>query len=145
MVFFAKRNESMNTSQLLLIIVMLVNVGVTHYSTNIRGDKKMSLSRLEQETVINFNAEEGQADLYTADPVWIRKLDGLCEKNPEQFRMIEEHRAGGKVISRRYIFPKQLITIRSKTMKRDLTDEQRELLSERGRELQRARRLQGNN
>ena len=131
MVFFAKRNESLNPSQLLLIIVMLVNVGVTHYSTIIRGDKKMSLSRLEQETVINFNAEEGQADLYTADPVWIRKLDGLCEKNPEQFRMIEEHRAGGKVVSRRYLFPKRFISIRSKDRSLNLTDEQRKQIADR--------------
>ncbi|MGN0159332.1 MAG: hypothetical protein ACI39W_09410 [Brotaphodocola sp.] len=44
------------------------------------------LSKVEQEVVITFNAREDTADFYTADPVWIRKLDRLAEQNPEQFK-----------------------------------------------------------
>lgn len=44
------------------------------------------LSRNEQEVTISFHAAEGTAELYTADPVWMRKLDKLVGQNPEQFK-----------------------------------------------------------
>jgi hypothetical protein len=86
----------------------------------------MGVSRLEQETIITSNAAEDQADIYAADPVWILKLDKLCKENPEQFRMIETQKLGGKIISKRYVFPKELITIRTRKVKQNLTEEQRE-------------------
>lgn len=94
------------------------------------------LSRYEQETIVNFNAAEDTAELYTADPVWIRKLDKLVEQNPEQFRAGETEHLEGKVIAKRYAFPKRFITIRSKDVKRSLTDEQRAAI---GKQLNRRR------
>jgi len=41
----------------------------------------MNLSRYEQEVVINFNADEDEATVYTANPVWIRKMDKRIEKS----------------------------------------------------------------
>lgn len=35
------------------------------------------LSRYEMETVITFNAEEKTANIYSTDPVWIRKIKEL--------------------------------------------------------------------
>lgn len=89
------------------------------------------LSRYEQETIINFNAEEDTAKIYTADPVWIRKLDKLVEQNPEQFGPGGTELLEGEVIAKRYSFPKRFITIRSKDVKRKLTDEQKAELAER--------------
>ena len=89
------------------------------------------LSRYEQETIINFNAEEDTAEIYTADSVWIRKLDKLVEQNPEQFGPGRTELLEGEVIAKRYSFPKRFITIRSKDVKRKLTDEQRAELAER--------------
>lgn len=83
----------------------------------------MALGRYEQETIINFDAEEDTAELYTANPVWIRKMDKLIKQNPEQFKLGESGQYEGKVIAKRYIFPKRFISIRSKD--RTLTDEQR--------------------
>lgn len=40
----------------------------------------MRLSRYEKETIILLNAAEDTASIYTADPVWKRKLDKLVEK-----------------------------------------------------------------
>ena len=94
-----------------------------------------SLSRYEQEVIINFNAEEDTAELYTANPSWIRKMDKLVEQNPEQFSEME-HRRGrieGKVISKSYRFPKRFITIRSKDVKPNLTEEQRRTKAEKAR------------
>lgn len=88
-----------------------------------KGEYNMAISRCEQETIINFNAEEDTAELYTADPVWMRKLDKLVIQNPEQFKPGRSEKYEGKVIAKRYIFPKRFISIRSKD--RTLTDEQR--------------------
>ena len=47
----------------------------------------MKLSRYEQEVVINFNADEGEATVYTVNPVWMRKMDKLCKEFPEVIRL----------------------------------------------------------
>ena len=57
-----------------------------------------SLSRYEQEVIINFNAEEDTATLYTANPQWIRKLDRLVEQNPEQFEMYRQEKMDGRIL-----------------------------------------------
>ena len=84
----------------------------------------MGLSRHGQEIIINFNAEEEMADIYTSNPFWIRKMDKLVKANPKQFKLIEVQRLQGKIISKRYLCPKRFVTIRSKDM--HLTEEQRE-------------------
>ena len=89
------------------------------------------LSRYEQEVVIGFNAEEDTAELYTADPVYIRKMDKLAEQNPEQFKLGRVEICQGKIVSKRYTFPKRFVTIRSRDVKRELTDEQRAEIAER--------------
>ena len=89
------------------------------------------LSRYEQEVIIGFNAAENTAELYTADPVWMRKLDKLLEQNPEQFKPGKVETYKGEIVAKRYLFPKRFITIRSKDIKRKLTGEQRAELAER--------------
>lgn len=90
-----------------------------------------SLSKYEQEVMINFNAEEDTATIYTANPVWIRKMDKLVEENPEQFQMYRQEKLEGRVISKAYRFPKRFVTIRSKDLKRELNEEQKAVLKER--------------
>ena len=41
------------------------------------------LTKIEQETVINFNAGEEEAVVYTRDKAVIRKLDSLVTVSPE--------------------------------------------------------------
>ena len=91
----------------------------------------MSFLRIEQEVLISFNAGEDEVCLYTADPVWIRKMDKLVEQNSEQFRQGRFEYYKGKVYSKRYHFPKRFITIRSKDVKRNLTEDQRKEIAER--------------
>lgn len=91
----------------------------------------MGLSRYEQEVIINFNAEDEEASLFAANPVWIRKMDKLLEQNPEQFRIGRVEYVNGEVISKEYIFPKRFVTIRSKDVKRILSDEEKKELTER--------------
>ena len=44
----------------------------------------MSISRLEQETVINFNEAEPTATIYTHNGALTRKLEALADQRPEE-------------------------------------------------------------
>lgn len=90
-----------------------------------------SLCAAEREVVITFDDASDQVKLYTANPVWLRKLDKLVAQNPEQFREIDNEKLEGRIIAKNYEFPKRFITIRSKDTKRVLTEEQREALKAR--------------
>lgn len=80
----------------------------------------MKLSRYEQEVVINFNAEENTATIYSANPVWCRRLDALAAKYPNEFRV-----SASTEVSRTYECPKRLIRIGKP---RELSSAQRENL-----------------
>jgi len=81
----------------------------------------MNLSRYEQEVVINFNAEDDTAVIYSANPVWCRKLDALVREYPNKFRVRECSKVG-----RTYECPKRLIRIGKP---RELSFAQRENLA----------------
>lgn len=83
----------------------------------------MRLSRYEQETVINFNAGEKMATVYTADPAVIRNLDSLVIGYPDTFKCIKEDD-----ISKTYEMPKTAVTYRKP---RRLSEEQREAAKKR--------------
>ena len=55
---------------------------------------RYSLTRAERETVICFDAEERIAHIYTSDPVYIRRLDKMCEEDPETYKCVEVDRLG---------------------------------------------------
>lgn len=73
----------------------------------------------EQETVINFGRTDDNVILYTSDKTWMTKMDKLVDLNPDSFSVIEETE-----VSKRYSFPKSLLTIRKGKM--NLTEEQRQ-------------------
>ena len=91
----------------------------------------VGMTRREQETIVSFNVAEDTAELYTADPVYIRKLDKLVEKNPEQFKPGRAKIYQGEITAKRYTFPKRFLSIRSKDVKRELIEKQRKELAER--------------
>ena len=78
-----------------------------------------SLSKYEQETVINFNAGEQTAVVYTRDKAVMRKLDALVIAFPEVYKLV-----GETVIDKTYSMPKSCVSYR-KT--RILDDKYREL------------------
>ncbi len=82
-------------------------------------------SAAEQEVIINFDRAGDEANLYTADPVWIRKLDKLVAEYPESFKVRRQETYQGEVIAKDYTFPKRFITLRTKETRRTLTEEQR--------------------
>lgn len=77
------------------------------------------MNRLEQETIILFNEQEQQAEVYTHNKALQKRLSGFCEKHPESFSFRGDNGAGAKT----FIVPKKRITV---TAPRTLTPEQRE-------------------
>ena len=78
----------------------------------------MKLSRYEQETIVNYNAGEQTATLYTRDKAVMRKLDTLVADFPDTYSLI-----GQDEVSKTYSFPKTYINYRKP---RAVSTEQRE-------------------
>ena len=78
----------------------------------------MKLTRYEQETIINFNAQDQMAILYTRDPAVMRKVDSLVIDYPDTFKCI-----GETDIDKTYEMPKSAVTYRKP---RRLSAKQRE-------------------
>ena len=64
----------------------------------------MYLSRLEQETIVNYNAGEQTATVYTMDKAVMRRLDALKDAYPDTYKLI-----GETDIDKTYEMPKSLI------------------------------------
>ena len=67
----------------------------------------MKLSRYEQETIVNYNAGEQTATVYTRDKTVMRKLDTLVAEFPDIYKLTEQDE-----ISKTYSFPKSYISYR---------------------------------
>ena len=67
----------------------------------------MKLSRYEQETVVNYNAGEQTATVYTRDKAVMRKLDTLVADFPDTYNL-----TGQDEISKTYSFPKSHVSYR---------------------------------
>lgn len=83
----------------------------------------MKLSRYEQETIVNYNAGEQTATLYTSDKAVMRKLDTFVADFPDTYKL-----TGQDEISKTYSFPKSHISYRKP---RKLSVEQRKQAQER--------------
>ena len=79
----------------------------------------MSLSKAEQETIINLEGFSKLASVHTSEPVMIRKMDKLARENPE---LVETTDVGKH--SKEYVLPRGWIRI-AKPRTLNLTDEQR--------------------
>lgn len=76
------------------------------------------LTRYEQETIINFNAGEQNATVYTRDKAVMRKLDRLVKDFPAVYKL-----TGQTELDKTYSMPKSHISYRKP---RKLSDKQRE-------------------
>ncbi len=91
------------------------------------GKREMKFTRSEQETIINFNAEEEMASVYTRDSVVMRRMDTLVNSFPEVYRCTK-----ATDIDKTYEMPKSYVSYRKP---RKLSKEQREAARTRARSL----------
>lgn len=87
----------------------------------------MKLSRYEQETIINYNAGEATAIIYTRDENAMRKLDKLVIEYPDIYKLIKQDD-----VSKTYSAPKAYINYRKP---RKISEEQREQARQRMAEI----------
>ena len=85
-----------------------------------KGDA-MKLSRIEQETIINFNEAEGTASIYTHNTALKERLLGLRRSYPEQVRQTADNGRGGLTFE----LPKKWLKV---TPPRVLSPAQREVV-----------------
>ena len=97
-------------------------------------DLTMGIPTEEQETVIQFNRNDPHATIYTSDSTMMTKLDRMCESAPENYKLDREETMDGKVVGKFYtLADKTRVSFRSKKVERNLSDEERQKLSERAK------------
>ena len=84
------------------------------------------MTRLEQETIINFNEAEAEATVYTYNAALTRKLETLTEQRPLEVKRVRSFPSGG----REYIIPKRWVKVNASQI---LTDAERQRRREQGR------------
>lgn len=92
----------------------------------------MKLSRYEQETIINFNAEEKMATVYTADKAVMRKIDALVIAFPEVYKQVSETE-----YTKTYEMPKTYVNLRKP---RIISETQRQEAKKRMKEINQRKR-----
>ena len=96
--------------------------------------ERPKLSREEQEVIITTSAADDLAEVYVADPIYMRRLDKRVEQDPDNYKVKSRN-----TYSATYTMPKKLLQFRLPTAPRELTEEQRAELRERMKRLQVAR------
>ncbi len=76
-----------------------------------------NLTKYEMETVVNYNAAEQMATVYTRDKVVMRRLDRLVADYPDTYRLLKQ-----TDIDKTYSMPKSYVNYRKPRM---LSDKQR--------------------
>lgn len=88
----------------------------------------MSISKLEQETIINFNEADATASVYTHNAALVRKLEALADSRPDEVQRARSYSDGG----REFIVPKRWVKVNAGPI---YTDEQRAAMAERAKRL----------
>lgn len=95
---------------------------------NIEMEKptKYRLSKEETETIIRYDDGSNECRIYTCNKALVARLDRYCQSNPKQWKLYGEDQ-----YSKTYTTTKKLLTIREKSTKREMTDEEKQAAGER--------------
>ena len=85
----------------------------------------------EQETHISFMRDEQTAKIYTTDSTQITRFDKMCKRSPKMWKCIADNGYGRTYLCQ----DKKLISARADKVTRELTEEQRQALAERFRNI----------
>ncbi len=89
----------------------------------------MKLSRYEQETIVNYNAGEQTATLYTRDKAVMRKLDTLVADYPDTYKL-----TGQDEVSKTYSFPKSHVSyLKPRTVSTEQRERARQMMIKRNK------------
>lgn len=92
----------------------------------------MSLSIDEQETHVNFMRGDERAKIYTSDTTMMTKFNKLVELQDTEWKLESVSKLGnGEVIGKTYSCPINLLSFRTKSIKRDYSEEERKAIADR--------------
>lgn len=92
-------------------------------------EKSAHMSAWEKETIINMNAEEKEASIYSCEPrIWHR-----CEKIGLEAKKVIKNDEG-LIVSKEYYCPKKWIKIKKPAKRREMTEEEKKKFWERMKE-----------
>ncbi len=94
------------------------------------NEKSIRLSAEERETIIIFNDDSAECEIYTCSKPLMTKLDKLCKANPDSYRLIRQD-----AFSKTYTTKKTFISFRSGKVERKFTKEQKEQAASRLRKV----------
>lgn len=86
----------------------------------------MVLTKIEQETILNFNEDEPLANLYTYNPKLQKRFDQIAAEHPELVS-----RKAGSFGAVTYDFPKKLLIV---SFQRPLSEAEQQRRSERAKQ-----------
>lgn len=90
-----------------------------------------SIPNAEQETTISFGREDDIAVIWTSDKTMMNKLDKLVENDDSPWKCVDVGRNDEYgVLCKEYRVPKKLISFRSRTTTREMTEEQKQRSAE---------------
>ena len=126
----------MTNKRVYVIIYMILLKGI--YNKEVK--RRMNINDLvitgvstdEQETTINYGRNDEEAEVYTSDNTVLTKIKNIFSSDDCEWKLknvVKDKK--GNVVSVFFSVPKKLISLRAKTVKSSLTDEQRRAAAER--------------
>ena len=128
--------NKLTNKRIYVIIYIILLKGI--YNKEVKG--KMNINDLlitgvsadERETTINFSRTDKEAEVYTSDNTVLTKIKNMFNSDDCEWKLKDVVKdQDGNVVGVFFIVPKKLISLRAKTMKSSLTDEQRRAAAER--------------
>ena len=81
----------------------------------------MGVELIEQETVITFGRLDKDAEIYTSDRMMMTKLDKKVANHPDVWKIKEVNTVSGEIVSKTYICPKKMVSLRNLIVQRDFS------------------------
>ena len=95
----------------------------------------------ERETIIRIGRTTDVVEICTTDERYMTKFDKLC-KEGEGWKLTGTETSEGDIVEKFYQCPRKLISFRAKTVKREMTEEQKAIARERIKALHASRNAQ---
>lgn len=112
---------------------------IQYYSTNLNNLSLSGNSIAEQETTISIRRDSDLAYIETTDQTMFTKLKKRVNENPEEWTIADVTTASGGnpniITSAVFTCPKRYVSFRTKTTSREMTDEERQQVAERFRNI----------
>lgn len=73
--------------------------------------KAAALTKSEQEVNVNFSMDDQKATMYVSSTKWLKKMDEMAKKYPNDFEIIDVGKIAGTVVSKTYRFDSKYFKI----------------------------------